>query len=64
MVKAARIFCNDARQEGTELSWHGCIDHLLNLVTKFAFIDSAESDGAMNKARELAGHFSSSSQAE
>ena len=24
MVKAARIFCNDARQEGTELSWHGC----------------------------------------
>jgi hypothetical protein len=60
MVKAARIFCNDARQEGTELSWHGCIDHLLNLVTKVAFKDSAESDGAMNKAKELVGHFSSS----
>jgi len=64
MVKAARIFCNDARQEGTELSWHGCIDHLLNLVTKVAFKDSAESAGAMKKARELVGHFSSSSQAE
>jgi hypothetical protein len=64
MVKAARFFCNDTRQEGTELSWHGCIDHLLNLVTKVAFKDSAESDGAVNKARELVGHFSSSSQAE
>jgi hypothetical protein len=38
----------------------GHIDHLLNLVTKVAFKDSAESDGAMNKARELVGHFSSS----
>ncbi len=64
MVKAARIFCSEARREGTELSWHGCIDHLLNLVTKVAFKDFAESEGAMNKARELVGHFSSSSQAE
>ncbi len=64
MVKAARIFCSNARQEGLELSWHGCIDHLLNLVTKVAFKDCPESDGAMNKARELVGHFSSSSQAE
>lgn len=64
MVKAARIFCSDARQEGAELSWHGCIDHLLNLVTKVAFKDFAESEGTMNKARELVGHFSSSSQAE
>jgi hypothetical protein len=64
MVKTARFFCSNARQEGTELSWHGCIDHLLNLVTKVAFKDFAESEGAMNKARELVGHFSSSSQAE
>jgi hypothetical protein len=64
MEATTRIFCNDARQEGTELSWHGCIDHLLNLVTKVAFKDSAESDGAMNKATELVRHFSSSSQAE
>jgi hypothetical protein len=47
-----------------QVSWHGCIDHLLNLITKIAFKDFAESDGAMNAARELVGHFSSSSQAE
>jgi hypothetical protein len=33
-------------------------------VTKVAFKDCAESNGAMNKARELVGHFGSSSQAE
>jgi hypothetical protein len=64
MVKVARFFCSDAGQEGTELSWHGCIDHLLHLVTKVAFKDFAESKGAMNKAKELVGHFSSCSQAE
>jgi hypothetical protein len=37
MVKAARFFCSDTRHEGAELSWHGCIDHLLNLATKVAF---------------------------
>jgi hypothetical protein len=44
-----------------QFSWHGCIDHLLNLITKIAFKDFAESDGAMNATRELVGHFSSSS---
>jgi hypothetical protein len=64
MVKAARIFSSKAQQAGSQVSWHGCIDHLLNLITKIAFKDFAESDGAMNEARELVGHFSSSSQAE
>ena len=64
MVKAARIFASKAQQAASEVSWHGCIDHLLNLITKVAFKDFAESDGAMNAARELVGHFSSSSQAE
>jgi hypothetical protein len=64
MVKAARIFSQRALQESVQVSWHGCIDHLLNLITKIAFKDFAESDGAMNAARELVGHFSSSSQAE
>jgi hypothetical protein len=64
MVKAARIFSSKAQQAATEVTWHGCIDHLLNLITKIAFKDFAESDGAMNAARELVGHFSSSSQAE
>ena len=41
-----------------------CVDHLLNLVTKLAFKDLEESNGAINKVRELVGHFSSSSQEE
>jgi len=64
MVKAARIFGERAEEESIKVDWHGCIDHLLNLVTKIAFKDSVESDGAMNAARELVGFFSSSSQAE
>jgi hypothetical protein len=64
MIKAACIFSSEAEEALTSVSWHGCIDHLLNLVTKLAFKDNEESHGAMNKARELVGHFSSSSQAE
>ena len=55
MVKAARIFASKAQQAASEVSWHGCIDHLLNLITKVAFKDFDESDGAMNAARELIG---------
>jgi hypothetical protein len=64
MVKAARIFAAQAQELDEQLSWHGCIDHLLNLVTKLAFFDLNSSEGAMSAARELVGHFSSSSQAE
>jgi hypothetical protein len=64
MVKAARIFITNAQERYQQLSWHGCIDHLLNLITKLAFSDLVSSEGAMIAARELVGHFSSSSQAE
>ena len=64
MVKAGRIFCSEAEQNSTKIDWHSCIDHLLNLVTKIAFKDHEESLGTMIKARDLVGHFSSSSQAE
>lgn len=64
MVKAGRIFCAEAESNSTNIDWHSCIDHLLNLVTKIAFKDYEESQGAMIKARDLVGHFSSSSQAE
>jgi hypothetical protein len=63
MVKAARIFALHARQAESAFSCHGCVDHLLNLVTKLAFTDFPGSEGAMLAAR-LVGHFSSSSQAE
>ncbi len=64
MVKAARIFARHAQQDGTEFSWHGCVDHVLNLVTKLAFTDFNGSEGVMHAARDLVGYFSSSSQAE
>jgi hypothetical protein len=64
MVKAAIIFITNAQERYQQLSWHGCIDHLLNLITKLAFSDLVSSEGAMIAARELVGHFSSSSQAE
>ncbi len=64
MVKAARIFALHAQQAASEISWHGCIDHLLNLVTKLSFTDFPGSEGVMLAARDLVGHFSSSSQAE
>jgi hypothetical protein len=64
MVKAARIFIINAQECYQQLSWHGCIDHLLNLVTKFAFSDLVSSEGAMSATRELVGHLSSSSPAE
>jgi len=42
MVKAVRIFVLQAEHEASQVSWHGCIDHLLNLITKIAFKDFAK----------------------
>jgi hypothetical protein len=64
MVKAARIFALHAQQAASEISWHSCIGRLLNLVTNLVFTDFPGSEGAMLAARDLVGHFSSSSQAE
>ena len=64
MVKAACLFCStNTEQASTTISWHGCIDQLLNLVTKLAFKNNEESHGTMSKARDLVTHFSSFSQA-
>jgi hypothetical protein len=46
------------------MQWHGCIDHILKLITKIAMKDYEGSEGTMVAARALVGHFSSSSQAE
>ncbi len=53
MIKAARIFIIYAQERYQQLSWHGCIDHLLNLVTKLAFSDLVSSEGAMSTALPL-----------
>ena len=64
MVKAGRIFISNSSDQGGRLAWHGCVDHILELVTGVAMKDYNQSAGAMAKARELVGFFSSSSQAE
>lgn len=59
LVKAAKTFCTEAAQDRTELSWHG---RILNLVTKVAFEDFAESDGATIKSGRSLQLFSPSTQ--
>jgi hypothetical protein len=63
MVAAGRSFKSKAIEEGGETSWHGCIDHTLELVTKLAFKDTHESVGTMTACRALVNFFNSSSQA-
>ncbi len=63
MCKAGRLFTAGASRIGGTLSWHGCVDHLLELVTRVALKDYLESAGAMQAASDLVSFFSSSSQA-
>ena len=65
MCKAGRLFIDASHQNGGTTQWHGCIDHILELITGLAMKDYEGSEGAMAAARALlVGHFSSSSQAE
>jgi len=64
MCKAGRLFIRNSAQNGGTTQWHGCIDHILELITKIAMKDYEGSEDAMASARALVGHFSSSSQAE
>ena len=47
MIAAGRMFAECSAINGGKTSWHGCIDHLLELVTGIAFKDIPESQGAM-----------------
>ena len=64
MIKSGRLFKQNARQHNGALEWHGCIAHLLELVTGVVFDDYPASEGTMKAARELVGFFKHSSQAE
>jgi hypothetical protein len=64
MCKAGHLFVDASHQNGGTTQWYGCIDHILELITKIAMKDYEGSEGAMGAARALVGHFSSSSQAE
>jgi hypothetical protein len=64
MCKAGHLSIQCSRANGGTTQWHGCIDHILELITKIAMKDYEGSEGTMAAARALVGHFSSSSQAE
>ncbi len=63
MVLAGRLFvqhsiCNQGRTK-----WHGCVDHLLELVTGLAFSDSPETLGTMSVCCSIVIFLNSSTQA-
>jgi hypothetical protein len=63
MIAAGRLFKEKSADAGGKTSWHGCIDHKLELVTKLAFKDIPESFGTMAACRAIVAFFNSSSQA-
>jgi hypothetical protein len=63
MISAGRIFVSNSIEQGGATNWHGCVDHLLELVTGIAFKYSQESEGTMRACRNLVNFFNSSSQA-
>ena len=63
MIAAGRLFVERSLQEGGKTKWLGCIDHLLQLVTKKAFSDLPMSEGTLKACRNLVNFFNSSSQA-
>lgn len=63
MISAGRKFVENSARNGGASKWHGCVDHLLELVTGIAFKDLAESEGTMTACRTLISFFNSSSQA-
>jgi len=63
MIAAGRLFIERSLQAGGKTKWLGCIDHLLQLVTKKAFSDIPMSEGTLKACRNLVNFFNSSSQA-
>jgi hypothetical protein len=48
MVSADRLFVQHSIQNQGRTKWHGCVAHLLELVTGIAFVDSPETLGTMS----------------
>jgi hypothetical protein len=53
MIAAGCLFKEKSALSGVNTSWHDCIDHKLELVTKLAFKDSPESNGTMSACRAI-----------
>ncbi len=63
MIAAGQLFVSKSVEEGGTTKWIGCIDHLLQLVTRKAFSDLPMSEGALKECHNLVNYFNSSSQA-
>jgi hypothetical protein len=57
------MFVERSLEEGGKTKWLGCIDHLLQLVTKKAFSDLPMLEGTLKACQNLVNIFNSSSQA-
>jgi hypothetical protein len=63
MISASRLIVENSHLTGGVIKWHGCVDHLLELVSGIAFKDLPESEGTMSACRTLINFFNSSTQA-
>lgn len=63
MIAAGRLFKEKSVEAGGATAWHGCINHMLELVTKLAFKDIPNTQGTMSMCRSVVNFFNSSSQA-
>jgi hypothetical protein len=63
MISAGRKLVEISTRVAGRTKWHGCVDHLLELVTGIAFKDFPKSNGTMSACRTMIYFFNSSSQA-
>jgi hypothetical protein len=63
MVLAGRLFVQHSIHNQGRTKGHGCVDHLLELVTVLAFSDSPETSGTMSVCHSIVNFFNSSTQA-
>jgi len=63
MVAAGRKFIEHSEEQNGRTKWHGCVDHLLELITGIAFTDAPETLGTMSACCSIVNFFNSSTQA-
>jgi hypothetical protein len=63
MVAAGRLFVEHSHNANGDTTWHGCIDHQLELVTRITFTDDGETLGTMSACHAMINFLNSSSQA-
>jgi hypothetical protein len=63
MVEAGCLFKQKSSDAGGTTAWHGCINQILELITKLASKNHPNSGGTMSACHFLVDFFNSSSQA-